>query len=207
MSMCMLRPSILGWLSMTATSFRSSARRSRMVRPCSGCAISRPRNMMVIFTLLPASKKRSTCFFLGGVVAHVDFRTELHFCLDLRLVLRACLALMAWSYLNPAAVHDAAHRRRGVGSDLDEIEPFVIRDALGLRRRVDAQLLAVEVDQAALAHRDLVVEPRLLSSYCAHLPSLRLAAANKPAASAAVLKDRLSPSDSRIRATHQQPKR
>lgn len=62
--MCMLRPSIFGWFSMTATSFRSSANRSRMERPCSGWAISRPRNMMVIFTLLPASKKRSTCFFL-----------------------------------------------------------------------------------------------------------------------------------------------
>ena len=32
--------------------------------------------------------------------------------------------------------------------------------------------ITVEPDQAALAHRDLFVEPRLLSGYRTHLPSL-----------------------------------
>ena len=40
-------------------------RRSRIRRPISGCAISRPRKNTVALTLSPSIRKRSMCFFLN----------------------------------------------------------------------------------------------------------------------------------------------
>src|SRR5450759_1281887 len=62
---CIWLPSCRGMFSGTATSVRSSINRSRIRRPISGCAISRPRKKIVAFTLSPSARKRSMCFFLN----------------------------------------------------------------------------------------------------------------------------------------------
>src|SRR5581483_4194029 len=62
---CIWLPSIRGSVSAMAVSRSSSTSRSRMRRPISGCAISRPRKKIVAFTLSPSSRKRSMCFFLN----------------------------------------------------------------------------------------------------------------------------------------------
>src|SRR5205085_49996 len=62
---CIWLPSCRGMFSGVATSARSSISRSRMRRPISGCAISRPRKKIVAFTLSPSARKRSMCFFLN----------------------------------------------------------------------------------------------------------------------------------------------
>src|SRR3954447_20143808 len=59
----MFLPSCFGAESTTATPSRSATRRSRIRRPSSVCAISRPRNMIVILTRDPALRNRSTCPF------------------------------------------------------------------------------------------------------------------------------------------------
>ena len=110
---------------------------------------------------------------LGGVVPYVDLRAELHFLgLDLALVLASLLRLDGLIVLELAVIHDAAHGRFRIRGDFNKIKPLVVSNALRLGNRVDTQLRSVEPDQAALAHRDLFVEPRLLSGYRTHLPSL-----------------------------------
>src|SRR5918997_1105164 len=59
-TMTMLRPSRFGWLSMRPSSSRSPASLLRSLSPSSGCWTSRPRNMIVTFTLSPPRRKRST---------------------------------------------------------------------------------------------------------------------------------------------------
>lgn len=126
---------------------------------------------MVIFTLLPGLQKAQHVLLLGGVVAHVDLRPELHLLdLDLVLVLTSLLGLDGLVVLELPVVHDAAHGRRGVRSDLHQIEIHVVGDLLGLVRGIHAHLVPVEIDETALARGDLIVEPGLLSSYRAHLP-------------------------------------
>src|SRR5687768_4910689 len=61
---CIWLPSWRGIVSATAWSPRSAISRSRMRRPISGCAISRPRKKIVALTLSPSGRKRSMCFFL-----------------------------------------------------------------------------------------------------------------------------------------------
>src|SRR3954468_5477425 len=55
---------LLGIDSTMASSPRSPTRRSKIFRPRSVWAISRPRNMIVILTLFPAERNRVTCPFL-----------------------------------------------------------------------------------------------------------------------------------------------
>ena len=106
--------------------------------------------MMVIFDLVPRLQEAKHVLLLGGVVAHVDLRAELHFLgLDLALVLASLLGLDGLVVLELSVVHDAAHRRLGVRGDLDQVEILVIRDALSLRHRVDSQLRSVKADQTA----------------------------------------------------------
>ena len=64
MTMVMFLPSILGSFSTWAVSFNSSANRTSKSRPSSGWLISRPRNMIVTFTLLPSPRKRCAAFIL-----------------------------------------------------------------------------------------------------------------------------------------------
>ena len=59
-TMIMFLPSCLGMDSTTTFSPRSPTSRSRILRPSSVCAISRPRNMIVTFTLFPPLRNRST---------------------------------------------------------------------------------------------------------------------------------------------------
>ena len=59
-----------------------------------------------------------------------------------------------------AVVHDAAHRRIGLGGHLDEVEIRLPGDRQRLREGFDAQLLAVGCHQAHLTGTDLVVDTR-----------------------------------------------
>ena len=114
---------------------------------------------------------------LRRVVAHVDLRPELHFLrFDLALVLASLLGLDGLVVLELAVIHDAAHGRFRVRRDFHEVEPLVVGHPLGFRRHVNTHLFAIEADQTAFANRDLFVEPRLLSSYRAHLPIHRASA-------------------------------
>ena len=127
--------------------------------------------------LVAGLQKAQHVLLLGGVVAHVDLRPELHFLrLDLALVLAGLLGLDGLVVLELPVVHDAAHGRRGVRSDLHQIEIHVVSDLLGLVRGIHAHLVPVEIDETALARGDLIVEPGLLSSYRAHLPFFRACA-------------------------------
>ena len=59
-TMCMLRPSSRGACSTTPSAETSSASCLSRLTPSSGRDCSRPRNMMVIFTLSPPLRKRTT---------------------------------------------------------------------------------------------------------------------------------------------------
>src|SRR5436305_2203521 len=59
-TMIMLRPSTLGAASTLARSLTLSATRSRIFSPSSWWLISRPRNMIVIFTLWPSPRNLDT---------------------------------------------------------------------------------------------------------------------------------------------------
>ena len=59
-TMIMFRPSCLGIDSTVTISPRSPTSRSKILRPRSVWVISRPRNMMVTFTLCPPRRNRST---------------------------------------------------------------------------------------------------------------------------------------------------
>ena len=56
-------------------------------------------------------------------------------------------------------IHDAADRRHGRRRDLDQVEPLLLRDRQGLRRRHDAELRARVVDHPDLADADAFVHP------------------------------------------------
>ena len=56
----MFLPSSLGEASTLARSALCTATWSKIFMPSSGCATSRPRNMIVIFTLWPSSRNSST---------------------------------------------------------------------------------------------------------------------------------------------------
>src|ERR671916_3223317 len=101
MTMTMLRPSRLGWLSMRPRSSRSVARRLRSLSPKSGCWTSRPRNMMVTFTLSPPRRKRSTWPRLVLKSWSPIFgRSFISRTLTLTCFLRAALRACSFWYLN-----------------------------------------------------------------------------------------------------------
>ena len=129
-------------------------------------AAEHDRDLDLVSTLQEAKH----VLLLGGVVAHVDLRAELHFLgFDLVLVLTSLLCLDGLVVLELAVVHDAADRRISLRGDLYQVVAFALCDAQSLRSRVDAQLGSVVADQATFLGPDLVVEPWLLSSYSAHL--------------------------------------
>src|SRR5262249_20132419 len=94
------------------------------------------------------------------VVVLVDLRAELDL-LDLDHFLvppglpRALLLLV----LVFPEIHDAADRRVGRRRDLDQVEPLLLGNGEGLRRRHDAELLARVVDDANFANPDAFVDP------------------------------------------------
>jgi hypothetical protein len=67
--------------------------------------------------------------------------------------------------LVPAVVHDPAHRRIGVRSDLDEIELFLTGGRERLRERLDAELLSPGADEEDLAGPNPVVDPGVVCGY------------------------------------------
>ena len=108
---------------------------------------------------------------LGLVIADVDLGTELHLLdLDLGLLLASLLCLDLLLVLVLAVIHDAAHRRLGVGCDLDQVETLLGSDTLGIRVGKDAELCAIDTNQANGGGADCVVDPRLLSGYCCSPP-------------------------------------
>ena len=166
--MCMLRPSIFGWFSMTATSFRSSALENAQtlfgMRHLTTAEHDRDLD------LRPCLEEAQHVLLLRGVVADVDLRAELHFLgFDLALVLARLLGLDCLVVLELSIVHDAAHGRFSLRSDLDQVVAFVISDALSLLDRVDSHLSSVIGDKTTFLGTDLVVEPWFLGSYRAHL--------------------------------------
>ena len=89
---------------------------------------------------------------LGLVVAHVNLGTELHLLdLDARLVLARSLGLAILLVLVLAVVEHLAHRRVRVGRDLHEVKPLLLRNAQGVTHAKQAQLRAVNANEAARA--------------------------------------------------------
>jgi hypothetical protein len=71
-----------------------------------------------------------------------------------------------------AVVEDPAHRRFGERGHLDEIELQVPGDREGLRQGLDAQLVAVRIDEAYLTRPDPVVDPEVGAVRCGYAASL-----------------------------------
>ena len=106
------------------------------------------------------------------VVVLVDLRPELDFLdLDDLLVLlrrpRALLLLV----LVLAEVHDPADRRHGRRRNLHQVQSLASRERERLRRRHDAELLAVVVDDANFAHPDSFVDPNTVVAAWASIES------------------------------------
>ena len=109
---------------------------------------------------------------LGLVVADVDLGTELHLLdLDLDLVLASRLGLAILLVLELLVVQDLAHRRLRVGGNLHEVQTLVVGDAQSVAHAEQAQLGAVDADQATSARSDLPVDAgTIVSGYLLHLP-------------------------------------
>jgi hypothetical protein len=94
------------------------------------------------------------------VIVFVDLRPEFDFLdLDHLLVLFGLARALLLLVLIFPEIHDPADRRAGRWGDLDEVEPFLLGDGDGLRRRHDAELLAGVVDHADFPHADSFVDP------------------------------------------------
>ena len=103
---------------------------------------------------------------LGGVVANIDFGTELHFLdFDAALILAGLLGFDGLLVFELAIIHNAADRRLGIGGDFHLIKDGGISDALSFGLHIDAHLLSIIANQAAFACRDLLINPRFLSCY------------------------------------------
>ena len=104
--------------------------------------------------------------FLRGVVAHIDFRAKLHFLdLDLALILARLLGFDGLFVLVLAIIHDATYRRFGVRGNFHQIKSRIVGNALSLGHHIDAHLLSIVANQAALTRRDLLINPWFLSCY------------------------------------------
>src|SRR5664280_1499456 len=100
---------------------------------------------------------------LGVEVTRADLRPVLHL-LDPyvdRLAPRL-LGPLGCIELEFPVVHDAADRRVGARCDLDEIEIELAGNSQRLRKRLDAKLLSVGIDQAHFTGADTVVDARFV---------------------------------------------
>ena len=92
-----------------------------------------------------------------------DLRAELDLAhVDLLLVLAGLLGLLLLLVLVLRVVEEASYGRARVRGDLDQVEVAVLRHLERLLGVDDADLLAVLVDQANLAHADALVDPSLV---------------------------------------------
>ena len=99
------------------------------------------------------------------VVVLVDLRAKLDLLdLDHLLVLPSGPRALLLLVLIAPEVHDSTDRRIGRGRNLDEVETLLARDRERLRRRHDAELLAVFVDDPDLANPDAFIDPRAIVS-------------------------------------------
>ena len=99
-------------------------------------------------------------------VVLVDLRPELDFLdLDVALVLPRLRLPLRLLVEELPEVHDPADRRGGRGRDLDQVEPLLLGDHERLRRRHDAELGAVVVDDADFLGADAVVDADRLAVY------------------------------------------
>ena len=74
------------------------------------------------------------------------------------LVLSGFLFLLAALEPVLAIVHELAHRRRGLGGNLHQVQSLFLGDVQTLRRGHNAQLFAVFADEADLLIPDLFIE-------------------------------------------------
>lgn len=102
--------------------------------------------------LCPLLEEAHHVGLLGLIVAHVDLGTKLHLLdLDARLVLARSLGLAILLVLVLAVVEHLAHRRVRVWRDLHEVKPLLLRNAQGVTHAEQAQLRAVNANEAARA--------------------------------------------------------
>src|SRR5689334_15312515 len=93
----------------------------------------------------------------------VDVRPDLDlFDMDDLLLLLGLVRLLLLLVEELAEVHDAADRRLGGRSDLDQVEPLRARPRQSLLDGDDPRLPALLIHQAHLAHPDPLVDPRRL---------------------------------------------
>ena len=131
--------------------------------------------MMVIFTPSALFQEAQNVALLGLVIAHVDLGTELHLLdLNARLVLTSRLGFHGLLVLVLTIVHDPADRRIRIGRNLDEVETLLISDTLRIADAEEAQLGAVDTNQATPGRGDLVVDTRVIVlSYFSYLPQMK----------------------------------
>ena len=97
---------------------------------------------------------------LRRVVVLGDLRPELDLAdHDLLLVLARGLLLLGLLVLVLRVVEHAAHRRLGLGGDLDEVEIALLRVAQRVLGLHDADLRAVVADDPNLGNADALVDP------------------------------------------------
>ena len=158
-TMIMLRPSCFGEDSTKPSSATSSASRCSNRNPSSGRDCSRPRNMIVTFTLSPCLEEPLDVTLLGLVVVRVDLRAELHLLDDGEgLVAPGLARLLRTLVLELAVVHELADRRTCHRGDLDQIQVGFGGQFECLADRHDADLLALGTDEANLGYADPVVD-------------------------------------------------
>ena len=93
------------------------------------------------------------------IVVLVDLRPELDLfdVDDLLVLLRLARPLLLLVLILPE-IHDPADGRHGGGGDLHQVQPLLLGDDEGLRRRHDAELLPVIVDDPNFPDADAFVD-------------------------------------------------
>lgn len=103
---------------------------------------------------------------LGVEIANVGIQPQTNF-LDFHNMLIFLGFLFPLCLLKPifSVIHDPAYRRDSGGSNFDQIEVLLVRDALRLSGGHNAQLAAVVIDNANLIVTDLLVDLQFLTCY------------------------------------------
>ena len=109
--------------------------------------------------LVAVSEEALDVLLLELIVVLVDLGPELDFfdVDDLLVLLRFARPLL-FLVLILAEIHDPADGRHGGGRNLHQVQPLLLRDGEGLRRRHDAQLLPVIVDDPNFPYADAFVD-------------------------------------------------
>ena len=156
----MLRPSRLGIDSMVAELLELLGQAHEQLLPALRvhqlAAAEHDRHLHLVLVLQEAHHVA----LLGLVVVGVDLGPELDLLdVDRALVPARLLGLELELVAVLAEVHDPADRRVGLRGDLDQVEVLLGGVVEGHAQRLDAELLALLVDQAHLIGDDAVVDP------------------------------------------------